>query len=108
METNTPNEEHRHGAASRPRAVRAPVAGADELRDALSDLLESAEFVLRQASGFLAHQAEERPQLLLACAAGLGFVVGGGLASRSGGALARAGGRLVLAYFLHRDRGPMA
>ena len=109
METNTTKkEERRPGAASSPRAVRAPVAGADELLDALNDMLESAQLALRQTNGFLAQQAEERPQVLLACAAGLGFVVGGGLASRTGAALARAGGRLALAYFLHRDRSPVA
>lgn len=106
MEPNSTVQGHRTaqplGAATPSRADSAHLAGAGELRDALEDVVGSVELVLRQANGFLARQAEERPHVLLASAVGLGFVLGGGLASRTGALLTRVGGRLALAYFLQR------
>lgn len=74
--------------------------GAGALGQALDDVFESVGRVSRQTSGFLTRQSEQRPKLMLACAAGLGFVLGGGLAVRTGALLARVGGRLVLAHFV--------
>lgn len=103
---NTSTTRDRHpdpalGSATPKRAEHARLTDMGELHEALRNLFESAELFSRHANGFLTRQAEERPQALLACAAGLGFVVGGGLASRAGAMLVRASGRLALAYFLH-------
>lgn len=100
MEPNTTTEQlgpaQPLGAATASRRGRAHLAGASELRDAL----EAIELFSHEARGFLSRQAKERPHTLLACAAGVGFVLGGGLASRTGALLARAGARLVMAHVL--------
>jgi len=76
-------------------------AGISDLRTAVEDAFESVELLLSEAKGFLTQQAEQRPEILLACAAGIGFVLGGGLASPAGALLARAGGRFALAQVVH-------
>jgi hypothetical protein len=85
---------------ARSRADRPHGAGA--LGHALDDVLGSVGRLSHQVDGFLSRQAQQRPKLMLACAAGLGFVLGGGLAVRTGALLARVGGRLVLAHFMQR------
>jgi hypothetical protein len=76
--------------------------GAGALGHAVDDVIDSVGRVASQTHGFLTRQAEQRPKLMLACAAGLGFVLGGGLAVRTGALLVRVGGRLVLAHFVQR------
>jgi hypothetical protein len=89
------------GAASGPRP-EGNAADAVALRDALEDVVDSVDVFVRRANGFLARFADAQPQALVAGAAGIGFVLGGGLASRTGSALGRAGARLVLAHCVQR------
>jgi hypothetical protein len=70
---------------------------ADDVRNALSDALESIGSLMHETHAFLAQQGARSPTLLLTSAAGLGFVLGGGLASPTGVVLARAGAKIVLA-----------
>ena len=66
-----------------------------ELRDALDDVTSSLGDLYRAADTFATEQARERPYLFLGVAAGIGFVLGGGLASRFGATLLGVGSRLA-------------
>ena len=66
-----------------------------ELRDALDDVTSSIGDLYRAADTFATEQARERPYLFLGVAAGIGFVLGGGLASRLGATLLGMGSRLA-------------
>lgn len=73
--------------------------------DATADALAIKEAALEAASSvsgfyqvshdFLEHQTKERPYAVLGTAAGLGFILGGGLASRLAGVLLAVGGRVL-------------
>lgn len=115
MELNSTMEDHRRAqplGAATPATPATPATSAsaphtqlaslDELGESLDDVFESVELLAQRANGFLERQAEERPQVVLACAAGLGFVLGGGLSSRIGTMLTRTGANLVLAHFMQR------
>jgi len=69
--------------------------GSAELRDAWSDVTSSIGDLYRAADAFATEQAHERPYVLLGVAAGIGFILGGGLASRFGAALLGVGSRLA-------------
>jgi Na+/H+-dicarboxylate symporter len=56
------------------------------------------EQLYRVSDAFLGRQAEERPYLILGAAAGVGFILGGGLASRMGGTLLNVVGRLAVTH----------
>lgn len=70
-------------------------SGPAELRDAFDDVTTSLNDLYRAADAFATAQARERPYVLLGAAAGIGFVLGGGLASRLGAALLGMGSRLA-------------
>jgi len=66
-----------------------------ELKDAWDDVSASLGDLYRAADSFASEQTRERPHVALGVAAGVGFVLGGGLASRLGGTLLSVGTRFV-------------
>lgn len=66
-----------------------------ELRDAWDDVSASLGDLYRAADSFANEQTRTRPHVALGVAAGVGFVLGGGLASRLGSTLLSVGTRLV-------------
>ena len=66
-----------------------------ELRDAWDDVTSSVGDFYRAADAFATEQARERPYVFLGVAAGIGFVLGGGLASRLGTTLLGFGSRFA-------------
>jgi hypothetical protein len=54
---------------------------------------------------FLERQTRERPYAVLGIAAGIGFVFGGGLASRFGGVLLSIGGRVLASQITDNSMG---
>src|SRR5579871_3022746 len=71
-----------------------------ELRDAWDDVASSVGDLYRAADAFATEQARERPYVFLGAAAGIGFVLGGGLASRLGATLLGMGSRLAASRLL--------
>jgi ElaB/YqjD/DUF883 family membrane-anchored ribosome-binding protein len=71
-----------------------------ELRDAWDEVVTSTTELYRAADTFATEQVQVRPHTVLGVAAGLGFVLGGGLASRVGSTLLTVGARLVASRFL--------
>jgi len=71
-----------------------------ELKDAWEDVSASLGDLYRAADSFASEQTRTRPHVALGVAAGVGFVLGGGLASRLGGTLLSVGTRLVATRFL--------
>jgi len=71
-----------------------------ELRDALDDVTSSLGDLYRAADAFATEQARERPYVFLGVAAGIGFVLGGGLASRLGSTMLGVGSRLAVSRVL--------
>ena len=68
------------------------------LKGAAQDVMSSVEQLCRVGDAFLGRQAQERPHLLLGAAAGIGFVLGGGLAWRMTGALVSLVGRVAVTH----------
>ena len=64
--------------------------------EAMEDVASSIEGLYHAADTFLGHHVRERPHVVLGAAAGIGFVLGGGLASRLGGVIVSIGGRLLV------------
>jgi ElaB/YqjD/DUF883 family membrane-anchored ribosome-binding protein len=79
-----------HGSGNRVNGT-APA----ELRDAWDEVSSSVGELYRAADTFASEQTRARPHVALGVAAGIGFVLGGGLASRLGGTLLSVGARLV-------------
>lgn len=75
----------------------AVVAHARDATAAARALGESASGIWRSAQDVLQRQVEERPAATLGLAAGLGFLVAGGLATPAARAAMRLGGRAALA-----------
>jgi hypothetical protein len=67
-----------------------------DLRDAAEDAAASIEQLYHVSDAFLGRHATDRPYAILGTAFGVGFVLGGGLASRIGGVLVNALGRMLL------------
>jgi hypothetical protein len=95
-----------NGSATRPDADTPPHrerTALDEstpaaLKGAAEDAMSSVEQLYRVGDAFLERQAHERPHLLLGAAAGIGFVLGGGLAWRMTGALVNLVGRMAVTH----------
>lgn len=68
---------------------------AEAVQTASKDMIASAKEAYGAADEFLAQTAAEKPYVLLGAAAGLGFVLAGGLASRLTIGIAGVAGRLV-------------
>jgi len=86
-----------------PRAATALDPGrGEDVQKALDDVGSSVEQLYRVANAFLARRTEEKPYAVLGAAAGVGFVLGGGLASRLGGVVASLGSRMLLSRAVNR------
>jgi len=72
-------------------------AGADAaaIKEAAIDAASSVNSLYHASHSLLERQAKERPYVVLGAAAGIGFILGGGLASRLAGILLAAGGRML-------------
>ena len=73
-----------------PRPARAQAEPEAPLRAVADDAVRSAGALYRAVQGELEQKAHDSPYVLLGVAAGVGFVVGGGLASPLGQTLVRA------------------
>jgi len=96
METHTNKQRSEAGTAATqplPRKAQKPAADDHEdapLRVVADDAVRSANALYRAMNDELQRQTSESPYVALGIAAGIGFVVGGGLASPLGQALMRA------------------
>jgi ElaB/YqjD/DUF883 family membrane-anchored ribosome-binding protein len=95
-------EQQRDGAergrrASRP--LRIQERGREAYRDA-QHLASTMEQAVDEIGQFLREQADQRPYASLATAAGVGYVLGGGVPSRLTGFLFGLGSRLAIEMFL--------
>jgi hypothetical protein len=70
------------------------------MREAARDARASVNNLYRVSYGFVERHARERPYVVLGTAAGIGFVLGGGLASRFTAVLAATGARVLAAELL--------
>ena len=66
-----------------------------EITDAWTGVASSMTELYRATDAFATEQARERPYVFLGVAAGLGFVIGGGLASRLGVTILGLGSRFA-------------
>jgi len=87
-------------AGSRHRASALGPGSSADVRQAIQDVASSLEQLFRIGSAYVGRRAEENPYAVLGIAAGLGFVLGGGLASRLGGKLATFGSRMLLSQIV--------
>jgi ElaB/YqjD/DUF883 family membrane-anchored ribosome-binding protein len=76
-----------------------------ELSEAWGDATNAVERLYTQASTVLQEQVQQRPYAALAAAAGLGFVLGGGLGSSTGRLLLRTTAQLLIPAALTTLRG---
>ncbi|HTM45492.1 MAG TPA: hypothetical protein VL137_11080 [Polyangiaceae bacterium] len=83
----------------RGRSVRTNADG-NSIKEAAMEAASSVNSLYRVSHEFLEHQAKDRPYALLGAAAGIGFVLGGGLASRVAEILLSIGGRVLAAQVL--------
>lgn len=85
-----------------PSARRKPTAleenTPDDLRRAAEEVASSVEQLYRTGDAFLGKHAQERPYAVLGAAAGIGFVLGGGLAWRLAGTLVNVAGRMAVTH----------
>ena len=77
----------------------------DEMQKAWTDATSAIETLYTQASAKLQETVQERPYVALAAAAGIGFVLGGGLRSVTGRFLLRTTAQLVVPGVLATLRG---
>jgi len=82
------------------RAENGRSSDVHELRDAWDDVVTSTGDLYRAADAFATEQAQVRPHTVLGAALGIGFILGGGLASRMGSTLLTVGARMVASRFL--------
>jgi hypothetical protein len=82
--------------------------GVADIKDATKEAASSVSSLYRVGYGFLERQAKERPYAVLGTAAGVGFILSGGLATRLAGMLLAAGGRILATQLIESssdDRG---
>src|SRR5262249_55823112 len=99
---NAPNGAAPDAVSEQDVSMRDVVAAAGELVDAVNEVQGAVKELQVAGRSFVQRQANERPYVLLGVAAGIGFVVGGGLASRTSLGFLALGGRLVAARILKR------
>lgn len=85
--------EHEQGAEHKNRIVEHTRHVREDAQALAGSLSEAAE----EAADYLRVQLQERPYVALGVAAGVGYVLGGGLPSRLTGMLLGVGARLALA-----------
>lgn len=81
----------------------AGAADAIAIKEAALEAASSVSSLYQTSHEFLERQTKERPYVVLGTAAGLGFILGGGLASRLAGVLLAAGGRLLASQVLENS-----
>ena len=96
MEAKEPSK----SSSSHPSRANGRGSDTHELRDAWDEVVTSTSELYRAADAFAEEQVQARPHVVLGVAAGVGFVLGGGLASRVGSTLLTVGARLVASRFL--------
>ena len=98
----TESFEGSHGAPAASSGPDKPTAFDEntpaDLRRAAEDVASSVEQLYRVGDAFVGRQARDRPYVVLGAAAGVGFVLGGGLAWRVTGALMNIVGRLAVTH----------
>jgi len=83
--------------ADTPRPPTALDPGTGEaLRTAAEEAGAAIEQLYRIGSAFIGREAQDRPYRVLGIAAGIGFVLGGGLAWRMAGRLINVAGRIAV------------
>jgi hypothetical protein len=70
------------------------------IKEAAMEAASSVNTLYEVSQEFLAHQTKQRPYAVLGAAAGVGFILGGGLASRFARILLSIGGRVVATQVL--------
>jgi hypothetical protein len=91
------------GGEERPRAPHNRIIEhTAHVRDEAQELASSIKDVSQDLGGFLAEQLERRPYAVLGVAAGFGWVLGGGLASRLTRTGLRLGARFGLGLLLRQ------
>lgn len=95
----------RSGQSSIERKAGAASREFDDIQKAWTDASSAIETLYNQASTTLQQQVQERPYVALAAAAGLGFVLGGGLRSVTGRFLLKTTAQLVVPGLLATLRG---
>ena len=101
-------EQQRDGGRRRTsRPLRIQERGREAYRDA-QHLASTLEQAVDEIGQFLREQAEQRPYTSLATAAGVGYVLGGGVPSRLTRFLFGLGSRLAIEMFLHELIGDAA
>jgi hypothetical protein len=81
--------------APRPPTALDPGAG-QELRSAAGEAGAAIEQLYRVGSAYIGQEAQDRPYRVLGIAAGIGFVLGGGLAWKMAGRLINVAGRIAV------------
>jgi hypothetical protein len=95
MTTQAPESFDAMADTPRPPTALDPVGGED-LRSAAEEAGAAIEQLYRVGSAYVAHEAQDRPYRVLGIAAGIGFVLGGGLAWRMAGRLMNVAGRIAV------------
>lgn len=80
----------------RPRPTALDPGTREEFTSAVEDAGAALEQLFRVGSALISREARDRPYRVLGIAAGIGFVLGGGLAWRMAGGLANIAGRVVM------------
>jgi hypothetical protein len=80
----------------RPSSTALDSGTAEAFRDAAEEAGAAAEQLYRVGSAFIAREAQDRPYRVLGIAAGIGFVLGGGLAWRMAGRFINIAGRVAV------------
>ena len=101
METTTKATTHRSAQS----AERTNGGSGAEIQKAWTDTQNALQTLYTQATTQLQQQVQERPYVALAAAAGIGFVLGGGLRSVTGRYLVRTTAQLVVPGVLAALRG---
>jgi hypothetical protein len=98
MQTDTGPFDAPRGAEHRAPSTALGKGSTNELREAVEDAASALEQLYRVCQSFLERQASDQPYAILGASFGVGFVLGGGLASRVGGVMVNAVGRAALAH----------
>ena len=87
------------GSRGAPRPLRIQERGKEAYREAQA-LASTLEQAIDEIGQFLREQAEKRPYVSVATAAGIGYVLGGGVPSRLTGFVFGLGSRFAIEMFL--------
>jgi len=105
METTTKETKTTSRTSPVEKAERKAQEAGTEIQRAWTDASSAIETLYTQASRELQHTVQERPYVALGVAAGIGFVLGGGLRSVTGRYLLRTTAQLVVPGVLAALRG---